>query len=187
MLHVRYTSNCNIASPLLGSRADYVATLCCSLSNEMRFQMMDEDARIEHYENSVLKEYDGKILKDWEIARYIEDRDLWWTRKNLERYICDHVMLIRPLPEVAKGDYGDEEELMLMTCPPVERTTDFGSDVGTDEERVDVPMPSPVKVQDIIDLRTKEPSQSKKDKAGPSRSSDQGKRHYNDMFVRSKT
>ncbi len=143
-----------------GSRADYISTLCCNLSNEMRFNMMDEEARNEHYVNSMLKEYDGKIICDWEIARYIEDRDRWWTRKNLDRYISDHTMLIRPRPELLKGDYATEEEMMFLSAPPVAAATDYSSDAGTDDERVPVSAkPSPVKVQDIIDLRQSKESE----------------------------
>ncbi len=120
----------------------------------MRFMQMDFDDRVRHYTNEVLNEYDGKVLKDWEIARYIPDRELWWTRKNVERYLTDHVMRIEPLPELAKGRYGNDDEMMTMTAPPVDRATDFDSDDSTADARRDPSLlPSPVKVQDIIDLR----------------------------------
>ncbi len=122
----------------------------------MRFMQMDFDDRVRHYSREVLNEFDGKILKDWEIARFIPDRELWWTRKNVERYLTDNIMCLNPLPEVAKGAYGTHDEMMVMTCPPVERNTDFDTDDDTADPRAAPDpslMPSPVKVSDIVGLR----------------------------------
>ncbi len=107
---------------------------------------------MDHYENHVLQEYDGKILRNWEIAQFIPDRQLWWTRKNVERYLTDEVARIDPLPELAKGPYANDEDMMSLTAPPVDRATDFSTDDDTDDTRDRfLSQPSPVKVQDLID------------------------------------
>ena len=128
-----------------GVRADYLGNLCTELSNEMRFNLMDEEARAEHYADNAVKLYDGKLLKGWEIAQFIEERELWWTRPYHDRYLTDHANRLRPLPELAKGQYGDDEAMMSMTCPPADRTADYQHD---DEPLI---VPSPVKVSDLKD------------------------------------
>ncbi len=136
----------DVSFQISGVRADYVGNLCTDLSNEMRFELMDVDDRAEHYAEVALKQYDAKLLKGWEIAQYIPDRELWWTRKNNDRYLTDQTTRIKPLPETAKGEYGDDQALMSMTTPPADRTADYEDD---DEQVI---YPSPVKRGDFVTI-----------------------------------
>ena len=141
---------------------------------------MDEDARAEHYAETVVKQYDGKLLSGWDIAEYIEDRQLWWTRAYHDRYLTDQLNRLSPLPECLKGQYGSDEDLMSMTSPPPDRTADYQ---GDDEE---IPQPSPVKVSDLA----KQPETEANKKTRSSKASGESKynlimccRQINTSFV----